>query len=149
MNKKLSPDETEAWVGLVLCSEKLLAKVEAELKNEGLPPYSWYDVLLELDKSRGGKLRFVEIGKRILLSRYSVSRIIKRLENEGLVIRRYSKDDERGIYAVITKKGRDIRRRMWPVYYEVLKQYFFSNFNKKELSDFLKYIRRIRKNLEE
>ena len=148
MSIKLSQKETEAWVGLVLSSEKLLAKVESELKNKGLPPYSWYDVLLELDKSQAGKLRFVDLGKRVLLSRYNVSRIIKRLEQKGLVTTRSSKDDERGKYALITKKGRDTRRRMWPIYYKVIKEYFLSNFNKNELDDFIQHIRKIRNTLE-
>ncbi len=148
MTKKLSGKETEAWVGLVLSSEKLLAKVEAELKNKDLPPYSWYDVLLELDKSDDGRLRFVELGNRVLLTRYNVTRTIKRLEKAGLVVREDCEEDARGVVAVITKKGRDVRRKMWPVYYDVLKEYFLSNFNKKELDDFIQHIRRIRKTLE-
>ncbi len=148
MRPKLSKTETEAWVGLVLASEKLLAKVEAELKQRGLPPFSWYDVLLELHKSPTGKLRFVELGKLVLLERYNVTRTIKRLEKEGFVKREYSKEDARGVYAVITKKGRDVRSKMWPVYYSVIKKYFLSNFNKKELDDFLQHIRKMSKTLE-
>lgn len=148
MKKNLSKIEYEAWVGLVLASEKLLAKVETELKNKDLPPYSWYDVLLELDKSEDGKLRFVEIGDRVLLSRYNVTRTIKRLEKAGFVTREDCEEDARGVVAVITKKGRNVRRKMWPVYYNVIKEYFLSNFSKKELDDFIQHIRRIRKTLE-
>jgi len=33
VTKKLSKNETEAWVGLALTSQKLLGKVETELKK--------------------------------------------------------------------------------------------------------------------
>lgn len=144
----LSKTETEAWVGLVLATEKLLDKVDFELKKKGLPPYSWYDVLLELDKCKDGRLRLVELSRRVLIPRYDVTRTVNRLEKEGLAKREQCKDDARGIYAVITKKGRRIRKKMWPVYYNVLKEYFFSCFNEKELDDFLKHIRKVRKSIE-
>lgn len=144
----LSKTETEAWVSLVISTEKLLGKIDTELKKRGLPPYSWYDVLLELDKCNDGGLRLVELSKRVLIPRYNVTRTVNRLEKEGLAKRERCKHDARGIYAVITKKGRRIRKKMWPVYYNVLKEYFFSCFNEKELNDFLMHIRKIRKSIE-
>ncbi|MGH7884612.1 MAG: MarR family winged helix-turn-helix transcriptional regulator [Thermodesulfobacteriota bacterium] len=144
MTKKLSKIETEAWVSLVMATEELLKKIEAELKNNGLPPFAWYDVLLELDKSHDGRLRFVELGNRVLLKRYNVTRIIKRLELDGLAKRENCNEDARGIFAVITKKGRKVREKMWPVYYNVVKEHFLSNFNKKELDDFLGHLKKIR-----
>lgn len=148
MKLKLTKNETEAWVSLVLSAEKLLDKVDSELKKKGLPPYSWYDVLLELDKCKDGKLRFVELGNRVLLPRYNVTRTVKRLEKAGLAKKMPSEEDARGYYAVITKKGRNIRKKMWPVYYNVLKNLLFSNLSSKELEDFLNYLRKIRKSIE-
>lgn len=148
MRPTLTKDETEAWVSMVISTEKLMGLIESELKKRGLPPYSWYDVLLELDKCDDGRLRFIEIGKRVLLTRYNVTRTISRLENAGLVVREECNDDARGYFAVITKKGRNTRRKMWPVYYRVLKKYFFSSMNEKELKLFLGHIRKIRKAIE-
>jgi DNA-binding MarR family transcriptional regulator len=148
MKLTLTKNETEAWVSLVLSAEKLLDKVDSELKKKGLPPYSWYDVLLELDKCKDGKLRFVELGNRVLLPRYNVTRTVNRLEKAGLANRIPSEDDARGYYAVITRKGRTIRKKMWPVYYNVLKDYLFSSLSAKELEDFLNHLRKIRKSIE-
>jgi len=148
MRPSLTKDETEAWVSLVISTDKLIGLVDSELKKRGLPPYSWYDVLLELDKCDDGRLRFVEIGKRVLLTRYNVTRTIARLEKAGLVMREECNDDARGYFAVITKKGRNTRKKMWPVYYNVLKKYFFSAMNDKELKIFLQLIRKVRKTIE-
>lgn len=148
MKLKLTRNETEAWVNLVLSAEKLLDKVDSELKKKGLPPYEWYDVLLELDKCKDGKLRFVELGNRVLLPRYNVTRTVKRLEKAGLAKKIPSEDDRRGYYAKITRKGRTIRKKMWPVYYKVLNDYLFSSLSSKELEDFLNHLRKIRKSVE-
>jgi len=148
MKLTLTKKETEAWVSLVLSAEKLLDKVDSELKKKGLPPYAWYDVLLELDKCKDGKLRFVELGNRVLLPRYNVTRTVKRLEKAGLAKRIPSKEDGRGYYAQITRKGRSIRKKMWPVYYNVLKNYLFTSLSSKELEDFLSHMRKIRKSIE-
>jgi len=144
----LTKDETEAWVSMVISTEKLMALIDSELNKRGLPPYSWYDVLLELDRCENGRLRFIEIGRRVLLTRYNVTRTITRLENAGLVVREESNEDARGYFAVITKKGRNTRRKMWPVYYRVLKEYFFSSMNERELKNFLRLIRKVRKTIE-
>lgn len=144
----MTKDETEAWVSMVISTEKLMALIDSELNKRGLPPYSWYDVLLELDRCEDGRLRFIEIGRRVLLTRYNVTRTIARLENAGLVVREESNEDARGYFAVITKKGRNTRRKMWPVYYRILKKYFFSSMNERELKNFLRLIRKVRKNIE-
>ncbi|MGH7801643.1 MAG: MarR family winged helix-turn-helix transcriptional regulator [Thermodesulfobacteriota bacterium] len=144
MRKKLTNIETEAWVGLVKSQQLLLDKVEAELKRHGLPPLSWYDVLLELDLKSAGKLRFNEIRKRVLLRKYNVTRLLYRLEGKGFVRRETCSEDGRGIYAVITKKGRDLRRRMWPVYREVVRKHFLSHFNANEINQLAEFLRRVR-----
>jgi len=144
MKKKLTDIETRAWVGLVRTQQILLDKVEAELKNNGFPPLSWYDVLIALENTSEGRLRFIEIGERLLLKKYNVTRLIHRLEKKGLVRRETSSEDGRGIYAVITVKGRKLRRAMWGVYYGVVKSYFLSNFNKEELKQLADYFGRIK-----
>ena len=144
MKKKLTDIETKAWVGLVRTQQILLDKVEAELKNNGFPPLSWYDVLIALENTSEGRLRFIEIGERLLLKKYNVTRLIHRLEKKGLVRRETSSEDGRGINAVITKKGRKLRRAMWNVYYEVVQSHFLSNFNKEELEKLADYFGRIK-----
>jgi len=143
MELKLTNDETTAWMGLIKSQQYLIEKVEQELKQKKLPPLSWYDVLLELDKVPEGSLRLNDLGKRILLDKYNVTRLIDRLEKRGLVSRDACQVDGRGKFACITEKGRELRKRMWPVYYNVIKEHFLSQFNKKELGQFISCIEKI------
>ena len=148
MEQKLTNEETTAWMGLVKSHQYLIEKVENELKINGFPPLSWYDVLLELDKAPEGSLRLNDLGRKVLLDKYNVTRLIDRLEKEGLVSRDACQVDGRGIFACITPEGRNLRKRMWPVYFNVIKEHFLSKFNKDELGQFIECVERIRTQFE-
>ena len=132
--KKWTEPETAAWIGLIRTQQYLVGAVEDALSKEGLPPLPWYDVLWELDKSPEGNLRLNEIGKRVLLDKYNVTRLVQRLENEGLVRRVPCAQDGRGIFAHITPKGRKLRERMWPVYQRAVSERFFSKLGRQDIS---------------
>lgn len=105
-----------AWVLLVRTQQVLLGQVEAALKEAGLPPLPWYDVLLELSRDPEAGLRQYEIGERVLLNKHNLSRLIDRLEADGLVKRQACDDDGRGNVVKITRKGLQTKQQMWPVY---------------------------------
>ncbi|MBB3592857.1 DNA-binding MarR family transcriptional regulator [Rhizobium sp. BK529] len=105
-----------AWTRLMRARERLLGLIEADLKAAGMPPLAWYDVLWELARSQSGRLRPYEIEERTLLAQYNLSRLIDRLEKEGLVGREVFEQDGRGRWVVITDAGRQLRERMWTVY---------------------------------
>ncbi|CAN7643583.1 helix-turn-helix domain-containing protein [Rhizobium leguminosarum] len=113
---KPSEAVTTAWTSIMRARERLLGAIEAELKAAGMPPLAWYDVLWELARSRDGKLRPYEIEAQTLLTQYNLSRLIDRLEKEGLVRREAFAEDGRGRWVVITDAGRKLRERMWTVY---------------------------------
>ncbi|MBY5334087.1 MarR family transcriptional regulator [Rhizobium leguminosarum] len=116
--KSSKPSEavTTAWTSIMRARERLLAAIEADLKAAGMPPLAWYDVLWELARSQDGKLRPYEIEARTLLAQYNLSRLIDRLEKEGLVRREAFTEDGRGRWVVITDAGRKLRERIWTVY---------------------------------
>ena len=84
------PTETEiaAWARLMKASTKLLAQVERDLKEAGLPPLAWYDALLELYRARPDGLRPGDLQQEMLLPQYNVSRLVDRLEASGYAVRR-------------------------------------------------------------
>jgi DNA-binding MarR family transcriptional regulator len=116
MPRNPSDAVTKAWARLIRARELVVGAVEAELKAAGLPPLAWYDVLLELTRAPGGRLRPFEIEKQTLLAQYNLSRLLDRLAKEGLVTRAPHEDDARGQWVVITEKGRALQARTWKVY---------------------------------
>jgi DNA-binding MarR family transcriptional regulator len=61
-------------------------------------------------------LRPFQLIERTLFAQYNISRLLARLEADGLVEKLRVADDGRGRTVRITGKGRETRRRMWAVY---------------------------------
>ncbi len=116
MPRNPSDAVTRAWARLIRAHTNLVGAVEADLKAAGLPPLAWYDVLLELTRASGGRLRPLELEKETLLAQYNLSRLLDRLAKEGLITRAPHEDDARGQWVVITEKGRAMQARTWKVY---------------------------------
>ena len=141
--KKSTTLQTKAWTGFIKSQQQLLDKVEGALKKRDLPPLSWYDILWELEKSQDGSLRLNDIGEKVLLNKYNITRLIDRMEKDGLVSREACKMDGRGVFACITNKGKKLRKKMWPVYESVINENFLSHFNKKELKQLAEFTTRL------
>ena len=116
MSRNPSDAAVKAWTRLVRARETVLGAIERDLKAADCLALAWYDVLLELVRAPQGRLRPFEIEKATLLAQYNLSRLLDRLEREGLVTRAPCDDDGRGQWAVITDKGRAAQARAWKVY---------------------------------
>jgi DNA-binding MarR family transcriptional regulator len=104
-----------AWAVLLTAHAALVERMEAALTAAGLPALDWYDVLWELEKA-DGRLRMHDLARRVVLSRSNLSRLADRLEAAGLVAREDCPEDGRGYDLVLTRAGRAMRKKMWPVY---------------------------------
>lgn len=105
-----------AWVRLERAHRAAQSTVEMRLKQANLPPLAWYDALLELERADPAGLRPFELQKEMLFAQYNLSRLVDRLEAAGHVLRSASEEDGRGHVLTITRSGRTLRQRMWPVY---------------------------------
>ncbi len=140
MTKKLDDMTISSWVKLVRTQQILLEQMETDLKAANLPPLGWYDVLLELDRQSSKKLRISEVGAEVLLSKSNITRLIDRMEKKELVVREPCEEDGRGAYAVITKDGKAMKRKMWTVYQKSIANYFnepLTDTDKKNLTRIL------------
>ncbi|WP_246117467.1 MarR family winged helix-turn-helix transcriptional regulator [Cellulomonas composti] len=74
-----------------------------------------YDVLFTLSRLPGRSARLRDLLEGTLLSQPSLSRLVERLEQDGLVTRAPAPDDARGVVVTLTDEGvrmqRDIGRR--------------------------------------
>lgn len=122
MTEDPSKATISAWARLARVQQQALRSIERALKEAGLPPLAWYDVLLELERAGGPGLRPFELERAMLLAQYNLSRLIDRLEAAGHVERIACEDDGRGHLIAITASGRAMRRRMWPVYARAIEE---------------------------
>ena len=94
-----------AWSHFLGAHALALRAVEARLKAAGQPPLAWYDVLLELDRA-GGRLRIGELGERLVVAPYNMTRLVDRLEKEKLLKRARVEGDGRGASVELTTRVR-------------------------------------------
>ena len=105
----------DAWIALMRARTAALARVEARLKADGLPPLEWYDVLWQIERS-GGPQRPRDLVRALLVAQPNLSRLLDRLEREGLIERGRCPADGRGQLVALTDAGRALRARVWPSY---------------------------------
>jgi DNA-binding MarR family transcriptional regulator len=129
MKRKPSTEATAAWIRLMRVQSRVTDAVEHELKKSGFPPLAWYDALLELSRAPTGELRPVELERQMLLPQYSTSRLIDRLVDEGLAVRRECKIDKRGQFVEITDAGRELQKRMWAAYSAAIEKHVGSKLS--------------------
>lgn len=109
-----------AWARLMKAQQLALGSIERLLKMAELPPLAWYDVLLELERAGEPGVRPFELERAMLLEQYNLSRLIDRMESADYVERRACEEDGRGHLIAITKAGKAMRRKMWPVYAQAI-----------------------------
>jgi DNA-binding MarR family transcriptional regulator len=132
--RALTPTEMGAWRGFLRAHAMIIRQLEAELEAEQSMALASYDVLVQLAEAPGYALRMSDLAESVLLSRSGLTRLVDRLEREGLVERRASPDDARGTLAVLTPKGMDRLRVAWVTHLRGVREHMISRLNDAELA---------------
>jgi DNA-binding MarR family transcriptional regulator len=113
-------DPVASWRELNATHAAVQAALEHALRREhGLSTIE-YEVLNELGECTAGKFRMQELAEAVHTTQSTVSRVIARLEEEGLTARAMCTDDRRGIFASVTDAGRDRVLEATPTYRRVI-----------------------------
>lgn len=132
----MAKDAADLWFSFVRAHRLMIREVESRLAAAKLPVYAWYDVLWGLESGPGGTRRMHELADALAIERYNLTRLVDRLEQEGLVQRARSAEDGRAAFATITKEGRALRKKMWKVYEGTVAEVFLSQFSAEEQGKF-------------
>jgi DNA-binding MarR family transcriptional regulator len=103
---QLDREELAAWRGMLRVHAALTRALDAELTERHGLPLTSYEVLLFLADAPGGRMRMSELADSVLLSRSGLTRLVDRLERDGLLERERCEEDARGYFAAITDRGR-------------------------------------------
>jgi DNA-binding MarR family transcriptional regulator len=122
----------KAWGRLIRAERTVVGRIEAELKSAGFPSLQWYDVLLEVKRGPEGRLTPREIEDAVLFEQYNLSRLLDRMEAEGLVRRIPYPGDKRRQLVEITEEGRALQWRMWAVYGAAINRFISEKLTDRE-----------------
>lgn len=108
------------WHDLVARHARVFDALERELQRKHSLGVTELDALRCLAEETGGGCRLQQLVGDVHMSQSALSRLISRLESDGLVERRACADDRRGVYAVITDAGRERLAAALPTQHDVL-----------------------------
>ncbi|WP_236051751.1 MarR family winged helix-turn-helix transcriptional regulator [Nonomuraea cypriaca] len=129
----------------------LLAEVSAGLSARFQPVLSEarlseidFETVIRLARSPGRRLRMSDLAAQTGLSTSGVTRVVDRLEREGLVARQACASDRRASYAVLTEAGRERLESVLPRHLQDVDDCFTGLLEAAELEAFLGSLRKIR-----
>ncbi|MEA2331867.1 MAG: hypothetical protein QOH58_2005 [Thermoleophilaceae bacterium] len=129
----LTGEELGAWRGLLRVHASMTKELDAELVRAHSLPLSSYEVLLFLAEAPDGQLRMSDLADGVLLSRSGLTRLVDRMERDGLLRRERCKDDARGFNAAITVEGRELFQLARGTHLEGVRKRFLSHLSPDEL----------------
>jgi DNA-binding MarR family transcriptional regulator len=131
---RLEETELRAWRGLLKAHASLVKRLDAQLEAEHGLPLTSYEVLVRLADADDCKMRMHDIASSVWLSRSGLTRLIDRLERDGLVTRKSCPHDARGAFAVLTDAGRQKLAEARQTHMAGVRELFLSRFSEPELT---------------
>ncbi|MEV5431643.1 MarR family transcriptional regulator [Streptomyces sp. NPDC052701] len=107
----------ERWRDILSVHARTLCEIDRALHPHGLgaSDFEVLDILAGAAPEEADQCRVQNLVGRVHLSQSALSRLIARLEKEGLVTRSVCAEDRRGVFVALTQKGRDLHARVLPL----------------------------------
>lgn len=129
----ISAPEQAAWRNLQRAQITIMRRLETELVGRHHLPLASFEVLQRLEHAPGHRLRMNDLAGQVLLSRSGLTRLIDRMEREGLVERHACRSDARGLYAVLTEPGQQRLAGATPTYERCIRECFLGRIGTEDL----------------
>jgi len=121
----------------------LNARFAAQFAEHGLSAVE-FELALRLARSPGRQLRMTDLAAQTSLSTSGVTRVVDRLERDGLVQRVACPTDRRSWYAVLTEAGVTRLREVLPGHLELIERWFTGLLTEAQLTALLDGLRVVR-----
>jgi DNA-binding MarR family transcriptional regulator len=131
---ELTDAELAAWKGFVRVYRHMVRALDAELEAAHGLSSSSFEVLKALRCSPEGRLRMADLAQHALLSRSGMTRLVDRLERQGLLTRCQCSDDARGCFAVLSEAGSELLDRARPIHLGIIREQFLAHLGEDDLA---------------
>ncbi|MFJ1730457.1 MarR family winged helix-turn-helix transcriptional regulator [Streptomyces sp. NPDC088254] len=114
----------ERWRDILSVHARTMCEIDRALHPHGLgaSDFEVLDILAAEAPRQGDQCRVQNLVGRVHLSQSALSRLIGRLEKDGLVERSVCMEDRRGVWVALTPKGRDLHTEVRPLQRAVLER---------------------------
>ena len=114
----------DVWRAFIQTHARLIHKLDEELQSAHGLSLAEYDALVQLVNAPDRRLRMSALAERVLLSRSGLTRLVDRLEADGMVERSVCPTDARGSMAAITQLGVTRLRAASKTHLDGVRRYF-------------------------
>ena len=120
-----------AWEALLTIRAALEPTIDRELKARCGLPFTWFDVLFQLNQVPKQRLLMHELAAALLLSKSGLTRLVDRIEEADLVRREAL--DGRSTYVAMTHAGMTAFKRAMPFVQASIRHHFARHIHDAEI----------------
>jgi DNA-binding MarR family transcriptional regulator len=102
------PTALRIWLQIAKASALIEQEITGKLREHYGQSLSRFDVLSQFDRTNGHEMSVGSLSKRLIASSGNISRLLDRMEKDGLLIRRHADTDRRNVYVSITLSGQNL-----------------------------------------
>lgn len=117
--------------------------IDGDMMREQHLPLSEYTALMHLSEAAGRRMRMSELAATANLSLSGMTRVVTRLEKQGLIERTRCDEDARGWNAVLTDAGLARLEEAWPAHLASARRHVFDHLEGADLTRLVEALRRI------
>jgi len=133
MTTRPSDLELEAWQSFLHAHDRLIRRLDEDLRRAHGLSLNEYDVLVRLARAPGRRLGMTELARRVMMSPSGLTRVVDRLVTAGFVDRSREQSDARVMTASLTSSGRARARAAARTHLGGIREYFSSRMSEEEL----------------
>jgi DNA-binding MarR family transcriptional regulator len=133
--KLRTTDASETWRAIITAFTRVNGVLADEMASETDVSLEWYGILLMLTQADGGAMRPSEVADGIGLSRSATTRLVDRLERDGLVKRDTCPTDRRGSFVSLTPRGERLFMSAGRVHLRGIDEHVGSHLTAQEMAD--------------
>jgi DNA-binding MarR family transcriptional regulator len=136
-------DQLAVWKQLQWATALIMGRFRRDLAGSGLS-LEEFDVLIHLAPAPSGTLPLHELTASMVvadaLSRSGITRLLDRMERDGLIRRTTSKHDRRRFDVTLTPTGRRRFDQVWPGHAEGIARYFAGPLTQHDIGELSKIL---------
>ncbi len=107
----------ERWRRILSAHARTMCEIDRVLHpyRLGASDFEVLDILAAEATAEGAQCRVQNLAGRVHLSQSALSRLIARLEKDGLAVRTMCAEDRRGVWVALTDRGRALHTEVLPL----------------------------------
>jgi DNA-binding MarR family transcriptional regulator len=134
----LTDDQLAVWKQLQWATALIMARFRRDLAESGLS-LEEFDVLVHLAWAPSQTLALHELAASMVvadtLSRTGITRLLDRMDRDGLITRTVSTTDRRRFDVSLTPQGRQRFEEVWPAHADGIGRYFAGHLTRRDIGE--------------